>query len=66
MVAGNGRWWTVVACAPEGKGMAAGDNTGRILFWSQPLQLPKTKLVFHWHTLAVNAITFSPSGRCKP
>uniref|UniRef100_A0A1B6FIN3 WD repeat-containing protein 75 second beta-propeller domain-containing protein n=2 Tax=Cuerna arida TaxID=1464854 RepID=A0A1B6FIN3_9HEMI len=60
-LAGSDRLWNVIACAPEAKGLAAGDNTGRILFWPQPF-FSQARAVFHWHTLPVLAITFSASG----
>lgn len=60
-LAGNGRRWTVVMCEPQGMAVAAGDNTGRILVWPQPLY-SSTKSVYHWHSLPVSAITFSSSG----
>lgn len=63
-MAGNGRYWTVVACHPEECIIASGDNTGRIVLWKQPLdngnKTPRT--VCHWHTLPVEYIAFSASG----
>ncbi|XP_054262559.1 WD repeat-containing protein 75-like [Macrosteles quadrilineatus] len=61
MLAGGGRLWTAVACPASGGGVAAGDDTGRILYWPQALS-SNARGVFHWHTLPVHTITFSPSG----
>ena len=60
---GGGRWFTCVACHPEERCIATGDNTGRVLIWWNLLTSGKpTWAVYHWHTLPVQAVTFSQTG----
>lgn len=60
---GGGRWFTCVACHPEERCIATGDNTGRVLIWWNLLTSGKpTWAVYHWHTLQVQAVTFSQTG----
>lgn len=60
---GGGRWFTCVACHPEERCIATGDNAGRVLIWRNLLTSGKpTWAVYHWHQLPVQVITFSQAG----
>ncbi|XP_065212233.1 WD repeat-containing protein 75 [Planococcus citri] len=61
---GGERFFTCVSCHPSEECLAAGDNTGRVILYNNFLN-PNDRLVhkvFHWHTLAVNDVTFTFTG----
>ncbi|XP_069683922.1 WD repeat-containing protein 75 [Periplaneta americana] len=58
----RGRYFTCVACHPEELCIATGDNTGRVLIWWNFSFKKSTYAVYHWHTLPVQAVTFSQAG----
>ncbi|KAJ9575440.1 hypothetical protein L9F63_007691, partial [Diploptera punctata] len=60
---GSGRTFTCVACHPEERYIATGDNTGRILLWWNILCSEKpTYTIYHWHTLPCDSVVFSHAG----
>lgn len=64
----RGRIWTCVRCHPTEEIVAAGDNTGRVVVYTNPIgnrgkQIPTA--VYHWHTLSCQDIAFSPAGNLQ-
>lgn len=66
LIASGGRSWTCVRCHPNQEIVAVGDNTGRVVVYTNPLTSGEgnrtPKAVYHWHTLACQDIAFSPAG----
>lgn len=61
---GSDRLVTVVQCHPNSNTLAIGDNTGRVVLYSNVLQKKtRSQTVYHWHTLPVNDIIFTSSGK---
>lgn len=56
------RSFTCISCHPTEEMVLVGDNTGRVILWQNIFGNDKTQNVFHWHTLAVQTVSFSPSG----
>lgn len=57
------RQFTCVACHPEHECIITGDSTGRIVLWYNLGNSRLTQQVFHWHTLPVQCLAFSTSGK---
>lgn len=61
---GSKRTVTVVQCHPTSSILAIGDNTGRIVLYNNVLHKnAKSQTVYHWHTLPVNDVIFTSSGK---
>ncbi|KAJ1527769.1 hypothetical protein ONE63_007724 [Megalurothrips usitatus] len=67
----QGKWYkvsgkrllTCVACHPTELCVATGDNTGRVIIWKDVLDNDQPpSAIYHWHTLPVTDVVFSPSG----
>jgi hypothetical protein len=65
----GGRKFTCVAAHPTEWVCATGDETGRIIVWSNSLQesnsCPVAKSVFHWHSLPLVDLCFSVDGKAR-
>lgn len=55
------KMFTAVACHPKEECVLTGDNIGRVLLW-QDLSRRKLTSIYHWHSLPVKAVCFSPFG----
>jgi len=61
---GSDRTVTVVQCHPNSNTLAIGDNTGRIvLYYNVMHKNTRSQTVYHWHTLPVNDVIFTSSGK---
>lgn len=62
---GGSRRFTALAAHPTEWSCATGDDSGRILLWSNLLNEggSVSKSVYHWHTLPVADLCFSTSGK---
>jgi NET1-associated nuclear protein 1 (U3 small nucleolar RNA-associated protein 17) len=61
---GSDRTVTVVQCHPNSNTLAIGDNTGRIvLYYNVTHKNTRSQTVYHWHTLPVNDVIFTSSGK---
>lgn len=58
------RRFTCVAVHPTEWICATGDDSGRILVWSNLFEKAAVKTIYHWHTLPVSDLAFSMSGGC--
>lgn len=56
------RYFTCLSCHPNEEMVLVGDNTGRVILWQNIFSHERIQNVFHWHTLAVQTVCFSPSG----
>ena len=59
------RPFTIVRCHPGEKTVACGDSSGRILIFSgieNRDELKASKIILHWHTLPVTALSWSMEG----
>lgn len=56
------RSFTCLSCHPTDEMVLCGDSTGRVILWQNIFSNEKVQNVFHWHTLAVQTVSFSPSG----
>lgn len=56
-----------MACHPTEESVAVGDNTGRVIVYQNVLSqnYQWAHFVYHWHTLPVNDVVFSPSGNFR-
>ncbi|XP_060521016.1 WD repeat-containing protein 75 [Cylas formicarius] len=61
-MAEHNRKFMCVTCHPTEEVVLTGDDTGRVVVWQNIFSNQKTQAVFHWHTLAVNCVGFSPQG----
>ncbi|BES96656.1 Hypothetical protein NTJ_09469 [Nesidiocoris tenuis] len=65
--AGNSKRWTCVRCHPTENTVAAGDSLGRIVVFrnvkrDESGNCNVVQSFYHWHTLPVQEIAFSPAG----
>lgn len=61
---GSERTVTVVQCHPLSNTLAIGDNTGRVvLYYNVMHKIDRSQTVYHWHTLPVNDVIFTSSGK---
>lgn len=56
--------FTCVACHPYEEGVITGDSLGQVILWYNLSSRKPARAVYHWHTLPVNAVSFSSSGSC--
>lgn len=59
---GQDRYFTAVACHPQEECVISGDTTGRILLWRSLFMKQPIQTVYHWHTLPIQALSFSACG----
>lgn len=61
---GSCRTVTVIQCHPNSNTLAVGDNTGRVVLYYEVMhKSTRSQTVFHWHTLPVNDVIFTSSGK---
>lgn len=58
----KGMEFTAVACHPTEECVLTGDNTGRILMYHDFSGNVPTRAKFHWHSLPIRTLCFSPTG----
>lgn len=59
----NGVRFTCVACHPSEMTLATGDSLGCITIWQGLKEAAPARSLYHWHTLPVADLVFSPTGR---
>lgn len=60
-MAKDNRQFTCLACHPCEELVLTGDDTGRVILWSNIFG-KKFQSVYHWHTLPVKSVAFSTLG----